>query len=302
MPTLRIAAIGDVHAWWSPADTRFFNESDYDALLITGDLARIVGGIPEARQLSGLRKPAVLVPGNHDASTIPQFLGELKNWPGLCALGAAGQPERARLFDEALGPVQMGGFSLHPIGTAELPVDCLVARPHSMGGDRLYFAPYLGQAFGVHSLTDSARLLRELVDVAGENLIFLAHNGPAGLGSERHSPWGCDFRPEGGDFGDSDLRDAVDYARSTGRRVLAVVAGHMHHHVKRSQKKRSWCVRQEEVLYVNAARVPRQFRKEGIRWHHHVALEIDTKQSRASEIWLNPATGELRSITPDGQS
>ena len=60
-------------------------------------------------------------------------------------------------------------------------------------------------------------------------VVVLAHCGPHGLGATRESIYGCDFRPEQGDWGDRDLAEALEYARECGKRVVAVVAGHMHH-------------------------------------------------------------------------
>jgi hypothetical protein len=40
------------------------------------------------------------------------------------------------------------------------------------------------------------------------------------LGDRKSDIWGCDFRPEEGDFGDPDLRTPVDHARPIGKSVL----------------------------------------------------------------------------------
>ena len=64
-------------------------------------------------------------------------------------------------------------------------------------------------------MQESAERLKELVDECpAERIIFFAHNGPTGLGEDRSDIWGCDFRPAGGDFGDPDLRIAIDHART----------------------------------------------------------------------------------------
>lgn len=289
--SFKIALIGDMHSFWSPFDTEFFNTSDYEYLFFTGDLPRIVGGVADARKLAEVNKPGIVVPGNHDGATIPQFLAELKNYPQLCRVTSLGQTSRVKQIAKALGDLEMGGFSIHPLNQLGDEYACIVARPHSMGGDRFYFQAFIERQFGVATLQDSQALLFRLIDKAPDNLIFLAHNGPSGLGSKPTDPWGCDFNPRLGDFGDPDLRAAIDYAKQQGKQVLAVVAGHMHHHLKGAdhahEKGRTWCVRDNGVLYINAARVPRIFRRNGRVWHHHIALSIADSAS-CEEVLVSP--------------
>ena len=89
----------------------------------------------------------------------------------------------------------------------------------------------------------------------GERIVVLAHDGPKGLGAARDAIFGCDFRAEAGDWGDSDLAIALDRALDAGRPVVAVVAGHMHHAL-RGGGTRAWQATRRGVLHVNAA-VPR---------------------------------------------
>jgi uncharacterized protein (TIGR04168 family) len=126
----------------------------------------------------------------------------------------------------------------------------------------------------VATLEDSAALLKRRVDqTRSERLIFLAHNGPYGLGDRPTDIWGCDFAPERGDWGDHDLTQAIAYARARGKQVLAVVAGHMHQRTRQGGR-RSWHVERDGIHYVNAARVPRVYVENGARQRHHVRLEV----------------------------
>ena len=120
-----------------------------------------------------------------------------------------------------------------------------------------------------------------------QDIIFLSHNGPAGLGAARDDIWGCDFRPSGGDFGDPDLRAVIDYARAQGKTVHAVMAGHMHHRLKRGGERRCWQTTGDGVLYINAARVPRIRRRAEQQPRHHVALTLDEHGARAQVLWIN---------------
>ena len=295
--TLKIALIGDVHSFWTEFDTDYFNKSDYNYLFFTGDLPKIVGGVPDAEKLSELTKPGIVIPGNHDAATIPQFLAELKNIPFLSKLTSGGQASRVNKIRDALGELELGGYAVHSMNDVDVDLACITARPHSMGGDRLYFKDYLEQEFGISSMEESRDLLCRLVDSAPKKIIFLAHNGPFGLGDEPTDPWGCDFNPALGDFGDKDLELAVEYAKQQGKQVLAVIAGHMHHYLKGAseelKKGRNWHVRKDGVLHINAARVPRIFKggdksqENRSDIHHHIALTIsDTVE--CEEVLVTP--------------
>ncbi|HVT34928.1 MAG TPA: metallophosphoesterase, partial [Nevskiaceae bacterium] len=215
---LKLAVIGDVHGCWNDADTAYFNASDYSALLFVGDLAPLIGALPTARRLAALRKPAYLIPGNHDATGAAQFLAELRHRERLAAVLSFGQRSRVRALAAALGPVKCVGYTLDLLEIDGRLLGLIAARPHSMGGDHFYFRSYLKRAYGVGSFEESAEKLRALVDAAPRDLLFLAHNGPAGFGAARDDLWGCDFRLQGGDFGDPDLQDAVRHARSQGKR------------------------------------------------------------------------------------
>jgi uncharacterized protein (TIGR04168 family) len=178
----------------------------------------------------------------------------------------------------------MVGYSRHEFSFGGLDFAILAARPHSMGGPALGCAPYLRRAFGVASMEESAERLKQLVDECPtERILFLAHNGPTGLGEARSDIWGCDFRPAEGDFGDPDLRIAIDHARARSKQILAVVAGHMHHALVGGGERRC-LVEQEGLLHVNAARTPRIFVLGEQRLHHHVVLETDGCHTTAEEV------------------
>lgn len=286
--SFRLAIIGDIHGCWTDADTEYFNRGHYDAILCVGDLPPLIGSLPTARKLAALRVPAFLIPGNHDATSAPQFLAELKHNSSLAALFSAGHARRETRLRKALSAVKLVGYSLDRLEWQGKPLGLISGRPYSMGGDRLYFRSYLQRRFGVASFEDSITKLRALVDQAPQDIVFLSHNGPAGLGSARDDIWGCDFRATGGDFGDPDLRAAIDYAVTCGKTVHAVVAGHMHHKLKGGGLRRHWEISRNGILYVNAARVPRiRARNTAHEMRHHVALTLDAKGAAAEAIWIN---------------
>lgn len=288
---MRFAVIGDIHGFWDERDTAFFEASDYDALLFVGDLPRLANPREVVGELARLTKPAWLMPGNHDGVTAPQLLAEIKGWHPLRRLTAIGMTRRVRRLEAAIGNVRLTGYALHDVGDG---LGMLAARPHAMGPDKFYYGHYMKRRFGVRGYRDSADLLRRLVDDAPQDLIVLAHNGPAGLGDAPEDPWGCDFSDEFGDFGDPDLEAALEHARESGRRVHALVAGHMHHQRKRGGGRRT-SARRHGTLYVNAASVPR-IRDGGAR-RHHVALTVDTEGAHAETVIVD-AAGNVIERTP----
>ena len=186
------------------------------------------------------------------------------------------QAEPARVHEGQADAVPPG---LH---CREHPTDFVLTQDD--GEPRLAFRPYLKEAFRVESIESSAARLCSLIDdVKHERIVFLAHNGPSGLGDRRDAIWGCDFRRSEGDFGDPDLEIAIAHARSCGKRVLAVVAGHMHHAL-RLRGTRKWIEERDDTLYVNAARVPRVFKHEGKEQRHLVEITIDDDRASAREV------------------
>jgi uncharacterized protein (TIGR04168 family) len=132
----------------------------------------------------------------------------------------------------------------------------------------------------------STALLKSVIDQCDEApILFLAHNGPSGLGDRSDSIWGCDFRRKEEDWGDQDLEEAVRYANSNGRRVLATVAGHMHRETK-SGKRRPGQIEKDGVLYVNAAEVPRHRKVNGAKERHHVKLVVTADGATAEDLWV----------------
>ncbi|MEZ4326916.1 MAG: metallophosphoesterase family protein [Polyangiales bacterium] len=288
----RIGVVGDVHTQWDDEDTRLLDAQGYDLVLITGDLGgyRARGAEEVARRMAHLRTPAIAIAGNHDAVHAAQLISEaLPQARPLRSLLGVGQEARVNQLAQALGPIALGGYSLHPAG-ADLCV--VVARPHSMGGPELAFANALRQRYGVRSLSDSAERLCACVDDAppGARLIFLAHNACSGHGAGRADIAGRDFHRDEGDWGDPDLRAAVDHARSRGREVVAVVSGHMHLSL-RGGGRRTDHVMEHGTLHLNAAEVPRHRRAERggpVTERHHVRLEVgpSSGQVRFDHVWL----------------
>lgn len=286
---MKIAILGDVHRYFNEKDVAYFNQSDDDLLLFVGDLGNYRPGEGEAiaRLMSQLMKPVLMIPGNHDGVTAWQLYAEIKQWPRLIRWTSHRQERRMARLQQALGKAQLGGYGVHPFVFGTEKVTVITARPHAMGGSVLSYAPYLARQYGIHSLEQSAERLKQCVDVAGDSpLIFLAHNGPTGLGSAPASIWGCDFRPQAGDFGDEDLRVGIEHAQRRGKNVLAVIAGHMHQRTKK-EIIRPWHVECDSIHYLNAARVPRIFTRKNQTCHYHLSLTLQNGMAQVGECFVS---------------
>ena len=239
----RLAVVGDVHRSLSLADIEALDAAGHDAILFVGDLPGLLHlGMQEVcERIARLRTPTFVLPGNHDG---PSPIGILRE--ALLGWHATASTRRVLARTEQIAswlkPVPLVGYSLHPIG--ELTV--IACRPWAMDGRRASFSRALAHRHGVRTLADSEQRLCQLVDQAPtERLVFLAHNGPSGMGTDPEAPW---VLSSGRDLGDPDLAAAVAYA---GSRAHAVVAGHIHH-----GRARRWHVQRDGVHYVNAAKVP----------------------------------------------
>jgi uncharacterized protein (TIGR04168 family) len=290
--TIKIGVVGDLHGSWDDWDARYFSASDYELLLFTGDLGSSAGdnGVRIARSIGRIDKSALIMPGNNDVHHASRIAAELGHQRGLWTLRRGGAALGTFPPSTKHGHVRLCGYSVHTFDFDGRAIDVLAARPYGMGGGELSFPERLKDLFGITSIEGSTRRLRELVDQCPSlELIIIAHNGPAGLGDKATDPWGCDFRPEEGDWGDPDLADCISYARARGKRVLAVLAGHMHSPV-RGRGPRSWQATADGVLYVNSARVPRIWEDVDAKYRHHVALELSADSVRVEQIVVREST------------
>ncbi len=297
----RIAVIGDIHLHYDAWDQVYFDQSDYDLLFFVGDLSEFFHpreALEIAERISKLSKPAIFIPGNHDVHNVFQIIAETIHSRWLASLSSYYHFEYHERLTAKINPIEVGGYSIHPYQDEHSQFDLIAARPYAMGGSFLSYAPLIRILYGVKKIEQSSRLLRRLVDLAeSDSLIFLAHNGPTGLGDAPADIWGCDFDPEQGDFGDCDLEEAIEYAQSKGKQILAVIAGHMHLQTYLGPKpvwkrrgepgpERPHIVKKDGIAYINAARVPRIFLKDGEKVHHHVCLEISGKEVNVREMFI----------------
>lgn len=284
----RLAIVGDLHGHFTDDDVLYFNRSSYDLLLFVGDMGSGTrkDGLSIIRQVARLKKPTLIMPGNNDAPHLPDLAAELTYQAGrreiLHALGKAPS--------SWVVPV---GYSSHALSTPLGDVTLICGRPLSQGGSGMSFSDILERVHGVGTHEVSLAKYRQLVAEAGtERLLFLAHNGPTGLGTTPDSLWGRDFPAPAqaeadfpSDFGDADLRGALDHAAQLDKQVIGVFAGHMH---RRKGTSRPLSVVQGDTTFVNAAVVPRIRAAAAGPEHHHVAVHFTPEGLTVNERWINP--------------
>jgi len=289
----KLAIVGDLHGHFTDDDVDYFNRSPYDLLLFVGDMGSGTrkDGLSIIRRVARLKKPTLIMPGNNDALHLPDLAAELTYQAGrreiLQALGKA--------RSSWVLPV---GYSSHPLSTPLGDVTLICGRPLAQGGSSISFADTLERVHGVGTHEVSIAKYRHLVaDARTRRLMFLAHNGPTGLGDADAALWGRDFPAPAGsaadypkDFGDDDLRDALDYAASLDKDVLAVFAGHMH---RRKGASRPLCATVDATTFVNAAVVPRIRSGATGPEHHHVSVLFEPDGLRVAEHWTNPLEDQV---------
>ena len=75
----------------------------------------------------------------------------------------------------------------------------------------------------------------------------------------------------------------IAYARAGGKRVLAVIAGHMHLRTKQGVE-RPWREERDGTVYINSARVPRIFSAADGTRRHHLAMCISANGIVVNEV------------------
>jgi uncharacterized protein (TIGR04168 family) len=188
---------------------------------------------------------------------IARELGRLETWTvlgnhdGPTCFTSRRFPRSYRRLETALAAHHLGG---RRVELPALGLTLVGGRPLTMGGADLRFEV---PDFEEWTLEDwGEHVGAQILAAEQDTVVVLAHGGPTGLGAGRDDIYGCDFREEAGDWGDPDLRLALDIAQAGGRRPAAVVAGHLHHSL-RGGGERQRCVREEGTLHLNAAVMPR---------------------------------------------
>lgn len=278
-----LLVVGDVHNHWRPADREFIEASACDLAVFVGDLGDEDVGMAEAVASIGVAK--VIVLGNHDA------------WQSFSLKRPT---QRLRAVIDKLGADHIGyGLRECYAGGCSL----IGARPFSWGGQSLRSTEIYRELYGVASPEQSAQRIVDLARRAEHrNVILIAHNGPKGLSSDPGDIWGKDFGQPGGDWGDEDLRLAIEQIEQLGLRVRAVIAGHMHDRLSHPRGGlRTRFVRRNGTLFVNSAVVPRVRRgDDGSELGHFLRLHVENGDVvDLRELWVDDRGAVRASRQPE---
>ncbi|MGB3262586.1 MAG: TIGR04168 family protein [Microcoleus sp.] len=276
---IKIAVVGDVHDRWEPEDGEALKRLGVDLVLFVGDFGN--ESVDVVRAIAQLDIPKAAVFGNHDA------------WYTATEWGRSQCPYDRQKENWVKQQLDLMGEAHVGYGKRDFPelgVTVVGSRPFTWGGSEWRYNDFYSEWFGVESFEESARRIAgAAADADCENVIFLGHTGPTGLGEAPEDPCGRDWKPLGGDWGDPDFAEAIDRTRSSGKHVPLVTFGHMHHKLRHTKHelRKSVKVSGEGTVYLNAASVPRivETERSKLRNFSIVLLENGTV-SEASLVWL----------------
>ena len=277
-----IAIIGDIHDQWDSADAQALEALAVDLALFVGDFGN--EAIDIVRQVAAVSVPKAVILGNHDAWYTASQRNRKK-----CPYDYT-QEDRVQQQLEALGACHVG-FSKLEVPQCNLTV--IGARPFSWGGANWRHKRFYRERYNVSSFEDSTAKICTSIDTAEHNtLIFLGHNGPAGLGDQTHDICGRDWKRSGGDYGDPDFAAAIAQAQQSNRQVTLVAFGHMHHELRhdKTRLRERLFVDNYGTIYVNGAQVPRVIETNS-GWHRSftlVTLHYGIVQT-VRLVWVNSA-------------
>ncbi|KAH9613579.1 hypothetical protein KSS87_003863 [Heliosperma pusillum] len=189
-----------------------------------------------------------------------------------------------------------------------LKVSVVGGRPFSCGGENL-FRKKLLKRYGVKTMEESAyRIHRAAMETPdGHSIIFLAHNGPTGLGSLADDICGKDWE-DGGDFGDpeeesfvhttpstlplaefSPTAQAISSVKETSKySVPLVVFGHMHKEMINGGFRKMISIGSDSTMYLNTAIVPRVKPLDSGSSRAFTVVDFkDNKVTKVVETWVS---------------
>ncbi|MEA5579316.1 TIGR04168 family protein [Anabaena sp. UHCC 0451] len=276
---VKIAVIGDVHDQWEVEDGMALKHLGVDLVLFVGDFGN--ESVEVVRAIASLDIPKAAIMGNHDAWYSATEWGRKK-----CPYDRTKENWVQEQLD-LLGSAQVG------YGKLDFPdwnLTVVGGRPFTWGGPEWRFAEICQERYGVSSLEESAdKIVKVVKSVTCENIIFLGHNGPSGLGDRPEDPCGKDWHPIGGDFGDPDLAEAISQSLNMKKTVSLVTFGHMHRTLRHTKKLQRKAVFRspEGTIYLNAATVPRIVEEKGVKLRNFSLVSLEGGVvTKASLVWV----------------
>ena len=276
---ITIAVVGDVHDLWEQEDQIALQHLGVDLVLFVGDFGN--EAVEIVRNIAAVNLPKAAIMGNHDAWYTASSWGRKK------APYDHSTEDRVQQQLDLLGETHVG---FDKLDFPQFALSVVGSRPFSWGGSTWKNNQFYRDRYGIKNFAESTQQIVESANnTAHETLIFIAHNGPYGLGDKTESICGRDWKVDGGDYGDPDLTEAIAQIHSSGKSIPLVTFGHMHHDLKNPRGKRRNIVEtREKTVYFNAACVPR------ITKSHHDRKRsfslVTLRQGMVQEIslvWLN---------------
>ena len=245
---ITIAVVGDVHGLWEHEDAIALNRLGVDLVLFVGDFGN--EAVEVVRQIAAVKTPKAAIMGNHDAWYTASSWGRQK------APYDRATEDRVQQQLDLLGEAHVG-FS--KLDFSQFALSVVGSRPFSWGGSTWRNSQFYRDRYGINNFQQSTqKIVESAKNAAYDTLIFIAHNGPDGLGDKTESICGRDWKVEGGDYGDPDLTEAIAQTRNLGKSIPLVTFGHMHHELKNPRGKRRNIISvKDQTVYLNAACVPR---------------------------------------------
>ena len=277
---ITIAVVGDVHEQWEEADNSALEGLGVDLVLFVGDFGN--ESVPIVRKISQLSVPKAVIMGNHDAWYTASGWGRKK-----CPYDRSKEDWLQDQLD-ILGDLHVGYSKLD---FPQFNLSVVGSRPYSWGGPEWKNKGFLSDSYQVSSFKDSTeKIMSAVQETSEQNVIFLGHNGPAGLGRDPEDICGKDWQPIGGDHGDPDFSQAIAQSYDFGKKIPLVTFGHMHHRLRhtRSRLRTRVVTNAEQTVFLNAACVPRVIEENGhkLRNFSLVFLDNNTVTDIAS-VWVD---------------
>ena len=276
---LLIAVIGDVHDRWEEEDNQALAHLGVDLAIFVGDFGN--ESIEIVSLIAKLDIPKAVILGNHDA------------WYTATPWGQKKAPYDRTKEDRVQRQLDILGASHIGYGKLDFPefnLSLVGGRPFSWGGSEWKNTDFYHNLFGVSNFEESsAKMLAQVKQTKYDNLIFVGHNGPFGLGDQPEDTCGKDWSPLGGDHGDPDLAAAIEQTLEYGKTVSLVTFGHMHHQLRhRNDRLRTIINKNSQgTVYFNAASVPRIIEStNGKERNFSLVTFQNNLVSKCSLIWL----------------
>ncbi len=276
---ITIAIVGDIHDLWESEDHLALQHLGVDLVLFVGDFGNEAVDI--VQKIATVAIPKAVIMGNHDAWYSASAWGRQKAPYDLS------QEDRVQQQLDLLGKTHVGFTKLD---FPQFNLSVVGSRPFSWGGSTWRNSEFYRDRYDIKSFEESTqKIVDSAQNAAYETLIFIAHNGPFGLGSSTESICGRDWKIEGGDYGDRDLSEAIIQVRNSGKSIPLVTFGHMHHELKYPRGKRRTIVEVcDQTVYLNAACVPRITKSsQGKKRSFSIAKLRQGKVINISLLWID---------------